>query len=293
MTFLIEAKIGDRGYLYELQLDLPDGFQEFRVELEYLQCDGKTIFTRHLAEVKYQRPRGTEASFPLDWHRIALPSIQEAGSGDPLNLFREWLAAILIIAPVPSAMTGESRVESRELATDCSNFAEWYRGLTVEHGSAAIERVLGRTWSDFERITNPQAGEARNLELLFREGDSTVRPRFPDLSDGEKCLILHAAVVAWAESQETPVCFWDEPDNHISLDEIQDYSILLRSKIGKTGQLIATSHNRDAINTFGLENTFILRRPSHTAPTRPPDLASNQINSESLAESIARGEVLR
>ena len=292
MAFLIEARIGNASYLYELQLELPDGFQEFRVELEYLQCEGKTIFSRSLAEVKYHGPRGREASFPLDWHRIALSSIQETSSGDPLSIFREWLASMLIIAPVPSAMSGESRGESRELARDCSNFAEWYRGLTVEHGNAVVERILSRTWSDFERITNPQAGEARNLELLFRDGDSTVRPRFPDLSDGEKCLILHAAVVAWAETKESAVCFWDEPDNHISLDEIQDFSILLRSRLAKTGQLIATSHSRDTINAFGSENTFIIRRPSRTLPTRPPELASGQASTANLAESIARGEVL-
>jgi hypothetical protein len=97
--------------------------------------------------------------------------------------------------------------------------------------------------------------------------------------------------MAWADVTPNAVCFWDEPDNFISLDEVADLISRTRREFGNRKQLIATSHNPETIREFTAENTFVLRRDSHLSSTRPPIKASEIEATSDLADSIARGEV--
>jgi len=296
MGFFLESMIRGERFQYELQLELPEGFREFRVSNEYLIAGEKNIFSRHLAEVTLTRKSGVQSTFPVDWHQLALPFIQETGPDDPLSIFRSWLSRMLIIAPVPQLIDGESRGESRKLSRDCHDFADWYRGLSVEYPTAGarVHELLHKTWPDLQRMINSQVGtESRSLEFTFKEAAASAPAvPFAKLSDGEKCLVIHAAVLAWAEATEGAICFWDEPDNYVSLDEMTEFILTLRQKLSEGRQLFATSHNPEAIRTFTRENTFVLNRSSHLMATRPPVRATDLDLPGDLATSLARGEAL-
>jgi ABC-type multidrug transport system ATPase subunit len=63
------------------------------------------------------------------------------------------------------------------------------------------------------------------------------------------------------------LCFWDEPDNHLAPSEVGPSVMALRKAFKSDGQLIATSHNPEAIRRFSDENTLFLYRNSHLEPT--------------------------
>jgi predicted ATPase len=90
---------------------------------------------------------------------------------------------------------------------------------------------------------------------------------YKDLSDGEKCFFLSAVVLAANKFYGPIFCFWDEPDNYLSLSGVGDFAMSLRNSFKDNGQILVTSHNPEAIREFSYENTFFLDRKSHLEPT--------------------------
>ena len=113
MRFEIEAIISKSVYGYILALELPDGSRELRVLEECLTVDGHRIYSRNGSEVQLpKRGSASEGKFQIDWHLIALPVIQEQSVTDPLYIFKNWLARMLILAPIPSQISGDSKGET-------------------------------------------------------------------------------------------------------------------------------------------------------------------------------------
>ena len=105
------------------------------------------------------------------------------------------------------------------------------------------------------------------MSVRFEVNKATLRVNFEDLSDGEKCFFLCAIVLAANNSYGPLLCFWDEPDNYLSLSEVGFFITLLRSSFKNNGQILFTSHHPEAIRKFSNENTFVLDRKSHLEPT--------------------------
>ncbi len=103
--------------------------------------------------------------------------------------------------------------------------------------------------------------------VRFEENSAKLSVYFKDLSDGEKCFFLGAVVLAANKSYGPILCFWDEPDNYLSLSEVGHFVISLRRSFKNGGQILVTSHNSEAIRQFSDENTFVLDRKSHLEPT--------------------------
>nr|MDQ2732677.1 ATP-binding protein [Armatimonadota bacterium] len=110
------------------------------------------------------------------------------------------------------------------------------------------------------------------------------------LSDGEKCFFLCALVVASNCAYGPILCFWDEPDNYVSISEVGHFVMTLRRSFQSQGQLIVTSHNSEAIRHFSNENTFMLDRHSHLEPTLIRPLSDVQINGD-LINALIRDDV--
>jgi len=108
IRFEIEVLLEDKLYKYVLALDLPEKFRELRVFEEQLLVAGDPIYSRKEAQVTlHTSSPNREAQFRVDWHLVALPVIQEQSETDPLHIFKTWLARTIILAPIPSLMTGD------------------------------------------------------------------------------------------------------------------------------------------------------------------------------------------
>lgn len=271
MRFELEVFLADRLFKYSLALELPANFHELRVLEETLAVDDNPIFSRSLAQVNlFRSSTNIEARFLVDWHLIALPIIQEQSDVDPLRLFKAWLARMIILSPMPKLMEGESFGESLHPAKDGKNFGEWLLGLLSQYPASytSIFSYLHEIYPDLKDFVNTSFGKnSKNMVVRFAEGPTVFSIEFKDLSDGEKCLFISAVVLAANESYGPLFCFWDEPDSHLSVDEVGHFVISLRRSFERSGQLLATSHNEETIRKFSDENTLILNRKSHLEPT--------------------------
>lgn len=100
MRFEIEVELKDQIYEYVIAFEFPEGFKELRVLEERLGAGGKAIYTREGAQVTLVRTGSEkEARFRIDWHLVALPIVQELSETDPLFLFKQRLARMLVLRP--------------------------------------------------------------------------------------------------------------------------------------------------------------------------------------------------
>ena len=294
MRFEIEVLIDKKLYKYVLALELPDNFKELRVAEEQLLVDGSFIYSRKEAQVTlHTSSQNGEAKFLVDWHLVALPVIQEQSATDPLRLFKTWLAHTIILAPIPIRMSGASNGETLEPERDGSNFGEWFTGLLSRYPAAytQLEKYLREVMPDLGDFRNEIVGkDSKNMIVRFEEKNANLNVYFNDLSDGEKCFFLCAVVLAANKSYGPLFCFWDEPDNYLSLSEVGHFIMSLRRSFLKNGQILVTSHNPEAIRAFSDENTFVLDRKSHLEPTLVRIL-SDVAPVGDLVNALIRGDV--
>lgn len=289
----IEVVLQQKLFQYNLALELPQQFKELRVSEEQLLVDGKPVYSRKEAEVTLHRQHNRgNAQFLVDWHLVALPVIQESSEADPLHLFKTWLAHTIILSPIPSCMTGESHGETLEPKRDGSNFGEWVTGVLGRYPAAytLIEKYLQEVMPDLRDFRNEVNGrDSKSMVVQFEEHQANLSVAFKDLSDGEKCFFLCAVVLAANKFYGPLFCFWDEPDNYLSLSEVGHFVLTLRRSFLTTGQILVTSHNPEAIRRFSDENTIVLSRNSHLEPTVTRLLSENPIAGD-LIDALICGE---
>lgn len=294
VRFEIEADLGGTVCKYEIAFDLPRGFKELRVAEEKLTVQGLPVYSRQLAQVHVSRDgQEREAEFRIDWHLIALPIIQQQSDTDPLSVFKQWLARMLILRPTPSLIQGESKEETLQPNVEVTNFAAWLAGVLAHAPSAygKMDQYLKQLMPDLSDIRNPVVGkDSRNLEVYFSKDQGTLKLAFEDLSDGEKCFMICALVLAANEAYGPLLCCWDEPDNYLAISEIGHFVLALRKAFQSGGQLIATSHSSEAIRTFSNDNTFMLYRKSHLEPTIIRALNEIEVRGD-LVDALVRGDV--
>jgi ABC-type Mn2+/Zn2+ transport system ATPase subunit len=294
MRFEIEVELDARIYGYVIAFEFPEGFKELRVLEERLTVDGNPIYTRELAQVHLARTGlDNDAQFRIDWHLVALPIVQERSRHDPLSIFKQWLANTLILRPMPNLIKGDSEEETLQPKLDVTDFGAWFSGLLAQAPSAysKIDDYLKQVMPDLKDIKNPVIGkDSRSLLVQFATDQAKVDLPFADLSDGEKCFMICALVLAANDAHGPLLCFWDEPDNYLALDEVGHFVLALRKAFQSGGQFIATSHNSEVISRFSDENTLYLYRKSHLEPTIVRPLDEMQIKGD-LVGALIRGDV--
>lgn len=304
VRFEIEAELSGNVYKYTLAFEFPSGFRELRVLEENLTVDGKPVYGREIAQVKLARiAQEREANFRIDWHLVALPIVQHQSTNDPLFIFKNWLASTLILRPMPSLIRGDSDETTLQPNIQVTNLGAWFSGLLASSPSAytKIDAYLKQVMPDFLDIKNPSIGndpsirkEFRSLVCQFSNKQGGITVPFEDLSDGEKCFMISALVIATNDAFGPLLCFWDEPDNYLAPSEVGMSIMELRRAFQAKGQLITTSHNPEAIRRFSDENTLVLYRNSHLEPTIARRLETIRARGElkgDLIDALVRGDV--
>ncbi|WP_397533892.1 AAA family ATPase [Roseateles sp.] len=296
MRLELECTLGGQAFKYNLALDLPDRFKELRVVEESLILDGEPIYSRELALVTLRRQNASqpEARFNIDWHLVALPVIQDPSTANALSTFREWLARMVLLAPMPRLMKGETVGETLEPLEDASNLADWLAGLLAHYPAAyaPLSQYLQQVMPDLSDFRFERAGkESKAMLVRFKAGNAQHELDFDALSDGEKCFFLCGVVLAANQCYGPLFAFWDEPDNYLSLSEVSHFVMALRRGFQQGGgQLWMTSHNEEAVRRFSNDNTWVLGRKSHLEPTLIRPLAELGVQSD-VIQALICGEL--
>lgn len=290
----IEVDLHGDLFVYTLAFALPGESKELRVLEEKLLLNQEPVYYRAAAEVHLASTGGTQDKpFLIAWNLVALPILQQQSRKDPLFIFKQWLSRLLVLRPIPSLISGDSEKESLEPDASVSNFGAWFSGVLAYAPAAyaSIDTFLKQIMPDLKDIRNPVIGQdAKSLSVQFSNKQGTLNVPFADLSDGEKCFMICALVLAANDAYGPVSCFWDEPDNYLALSEVGHFVLALRKGFQSSGQFIATSHNPEAIRRFSEENTLVLSRKNHLEPTIVRPLNEVQVSGD-LVGALIRGDI--
>ncbi len=290
---------------FELEIEAEGHSFEFRVAVEYaketrafvvveerLYHNNEPIILREKEKVEAFRNQ-VKSSYTIDQHVIALATMPTSPSTEePLAIFRHLMFLMTILKPIPSQMRADFKrqflmrlppMPDWFLDTGCLEFVPWLQSqfATFPELYPKIQDVLTEFLPDLKSFKFDRASDGQyRLWVVFhlsraggqysnRMSERTIL--FDELSDGEKCFFIAAAIRALnTVSPRHLTCIWDEPDNYLSVKEVNAFMSSLCADFYKKGQIIFFSHNEDAIRAFTKDEILIFRRRSHLDPILNP-----------------------
>jgi len=272
-TFELQVDL-DANYRLRLELDSRGWPQKTRIKREVVFCDERPVFEFvegevHLFNNEFQH----RVTYPFDWFRSALATIQPRPENLLLMKFKNWMENLHCLELNPHAMSKLAEREELEPAPDMSNFASWYRHVSQEQGGAAskLQKSLGQIIPGLESLDLKEAGANSRILAANFGFPSEVNTRagypvaFDELSDGQRVLIVLYALLNFVVEGNTCL-FLDEPENYIAIPEIQAWLMELRDRIeDRGGQVILISHHPEMINYLAPEMGLVFKRsgPGH------------------------------
>lgn len=289
--FELGVTIKGRAFEYVVHIEQKADYEKPRIVKEQATCDGKSLFSRNLDGVSFQKADGGQTGFPLDWRQSALAAIQPQGSLRELSILQDAMAKLLILRPDPRAMKSESKSEMKQPDLYLNNLISWYRALSQDFDwTVALRDLLQGLWPDFRSFKLLDAGlNTKSLQLVFDASGTNDDNKlfFEQLSDGEKALVGLYMVRAAISTGAAHTVLIDEPDNYVGLPELQPWVLSLRELLDDEHQAIIISHHPEVLGQAGENCGRYLWRDNHSSPTRIAPL--NVQEGMNPSEAIARG----
>ncbi|MCB2185458.1 MAG: AAA family ATPase [Deltaproteobacteria bacterium] len=270
-TFELHLKIDNDIYKYQLILEYANQENKLRIKRERLVWNGSQFFLfdgqeAHLYRINRRTSNIEEgAKFPADWHRSMISTIASRDDNTPVIKFREELDKLLLINPVPLVIKEAAASESRNLSEHTENFAQWYRHLLQEipRITYKAKQLLEDVLPGFEQLSLKEIGDSRRLTATFRIDGTDRDFDFTDISDGQRQLIVLYTILEAFRTGFFSALLIDEPDNFVSLREIQPWLENLRDICDENdNQAIIISHHPEIIDSMTEGSELWFSRPS-------------------------------
>lgn len=228
--------------------------------------------------------------FPFTGQRSYLSSVDRERANPRLLWFLGFIEQIWILKLNPQNTHASARRDELFLERDGTNFPSWCRHLLLESREAveAAEEQLRQVMPGFRSLSVQAAGRVRVLVAKFMPPGARkpVDVDFDVLSDGQRALIILYVVLHAVQDSAKLLCL-DEPDNYVSLREIQPLLIELANAADDHGlQTLLVSHSPEVIDFLGASNALLLERPDG-GQTRVGTLSAGA--GLRLSELMARG----
>lgn len=284
----IGIEFENNGLSYSYQIAIENQGDKLVAKSEIVKCNETFVWNG--------REDDGSSSPKLSSGVLILPLIVGDDASDPLVQVRDSLRRLVIVSPQPSVMRAQAGLAGLRLLPDASNCIAWFDEI---HGknlgtSPKITSALKKLFSnEIESFSWKLQGGVKHLNIFFKHLDNTdIELDFDGLSDGEKCFVLASFLSVKVAEEKDVVCFWDEPDNYLAVSEVSRFITALKKMFRRNrGLLIVTSHNIEGIQTFGLDETIVISRNSHTNP--PTVKLSTDIESDGVTfmRKILTGDI--
>lgn len=299
--FELEFSTDGGVFAYKLVIEHKPGEKGAEVASERLAHDGKTVLSSSDRKLQLYRDDDSEGhAYAFGRCRSALATETNERSYSRLHRFRDLVSSFQTLSLAPSRIESGSRGESDVLIADGTNFAAWYRGQVVNdpHQLQQATHRLAEVLPGFAGLKlSARTGDYRELLATFSPAGK-ARSRsytFEQLSDGQRALIiLYSLVFATAPDPGSPeasnfaprTLFLDEPDNYVTLPELQPWLAELEDGAGDTlPQMVLISHHPEAIDFLAHNTVWLAREPeSHTRIVEPKNDTGLR-----MSEAYARG----
>ena len=269
-----------------------DGKPRARVKEESLSADGKPLFQFVEGEVRLFRDDHSEGPiYSLDWNYSAIRRVGDRPDNRRLVAFREWLRGVFFLSLQPQKMSAVCEAENSDLRSDGVNFASWYRAALQQNSRQLLraeEPLIENVLSGFDGLRLESAGGGRRELFAAFKGEGGKNSRhFDKLSDGQRVLIALYAFILGGD----PNCLLllDEPDNYVTLPEIQPLLRQMEYECGdKLPQTAIISHHPEAIDYLTDCAIWFSREPESFTRVKCADEVKNDTQLR-RSELYARG----
>lgn len=250
-SLALELEVEGRRFGYRLALGA-----QGEVQQETAQAGDVRLELDEGEAVLYEPGKPPPLAYDLDRRRSALATTGDLRFAPLLS----WLGSLSCWRINPRSMETWAMGEGGDPAEDLHNFPAWYRSLARSYPveNAAFARALSESLDAFVQLRlEPVVEGTQALCAEFcREGQKIEVP-FSELSDGQRCLICLYAIAHFVAARGGTVII-DEPDNFISLTEIQPWLNRIEEMADDhDGQVILISHHPEILNqwapSYGVE----------------------------------------
>jgi len=260
----VEASGSIFSYRLEIQHPPPDRPEKPQIKGEYVDFDGKPLFRYSDGQVRlFEEDHSPGAQFPFKAEHSFLPNL-ESHNGK-LQTFKTFMAGISGFQLNPFALDPFTQQDQRHLRANGANFASWLRNLSEEkpRAKAQCEEHLSEIIPGFQNFRFLPAGEHKLLLVDFsRDDEQGYSLPFNRLSEGHRILSMLYAIAYGLIGSASVLCF-DEPENFISLVEVQPWLQTLRDLTEERGgQVLLISHHPEVIDYLAADSAFRFERSS-------------------------------
>ena len=267
---------------------------EASIENERISKDGVEIAVLEGGTKKRLYLRGSEVPIPYELD-ASLLSLRPQDAD--LQIMHNLLTDTTTLKARRKQMDFLEREAQRRAARRRSNFPSNYRSTRdkdfeqTRRLHESLTKVVGG-FRSLEFIDDGADSKLLVAKLFAEPGKPDYVVRFDELSDGQRALIVLYHLVTTFDLRHRSV-FIDEPDNYVSLRELQPWLQLLgRSVEDDSAQAIIVSHSPVVIDYLAADNAWLFERddggPASVRPL-PVDRDSGLKASEQLARGWIRG----
>ena len=276
---------------YHLVIEHTEEGDKTWIKEEGLSFQGSPLFSFELGEVQlFRDDHSPGPKYPFDWARSGLAAITPRSDNKRLTWFKNQIRNMVITQIIPSVMQEEASERGESIpAKHLENFVSWYRILSQDQGSInRLTKVLQEVLEGFDSFKFDPYGARTILQTRFFLGSlkTSVNFSFSELSDGQRMLITLYSLFEAARQGKTILCL-DEPENFVSLSEIQPWLNALRAMCDtENTQALLISHHPEMIDLLASHACWFER--SNGLATRIHPLPTSGEGDLRVSELIAR-----
>ena len=292
-VFELDVDADDGGiFSYRLVIEHRDKDMS-RVKEETLNLDNKPLLRFEGGDMRvYNETTHKEALFyKCNWRESGFTPIMERDDNKRIFQFRHLVDDFLFLRLVPGMMKSFAPTESRRLNYGGTNFPSWFRWLAQEDTdlSSKVCQDLAQIMPGLRTIKVPKTDElGRVLRVVFADKSGTKQEyNFSQLSDGMKALFVNYFVLLTKGANK--VLFLDEPDNYLTLREIQPWLYLLYDCCDDgEKQAFVTSHHPMLMDIYRRQHIWLAREQEEHTRIVEPDNSEFLKTSEMYAGGLMK-----
>lgn len=303
--FELEIHIDQDTYEYMLKIKHDPDRNRMWIDQEVLTHKKKPLFVfeKSIARL-YRDDYGRESSYQFDSMRSGIGFMHAHSDNKKLTRFKTELTNTIIVSPCPPLFKSEcstvTRTEGAFFDPMMRNFVEWCWSVAQQNIGSVVRlfNELKEVLPSFESLSMVESGEnARVLKAAFHSQSSNQRLNrysFDQLSDGQRSLVALYSLLHLVEDDRLAKgyrrsLFIDEPDNYLSLREVQPW---LAQVVGACGealeQAVIISHHPKTIDYLaGAKGRWFSR--DGEGPVRVGNEPKFSTDGPAISEIIARG----
>ncbi len=292
--FELDFETAAGTYQYVLEIQHPQGPQEAPfIRSESVSLDSAPLYRFSGDEVHlFYDDNGVGPVFPFRSDQSFLTNIDPARAPrmERLAGFKALMAGLWILQLNPFDVEISSKQDQSFLARDGRNLASFFEHLNAERPDvrAALDERLREALPGFRNFFFRRLWDNKLLLAKFGDDGHEAELGLKELSEGQRVLVMLYAAVFGHLHRGSLLCF-DEPDNFVSLTEIQPWLQTLRDVLDdqQGGQALIISHHPEVIDYLALDSIWRFERPAGPVMVRPLELEGEP--DLRLSDLIARG----